>query len=150
MRDLHTSPSNQNRTISFLSISSTMPATLTSVYKQTQWILKTPILKDIVPAVAKVYNDYAGFRQLGLRVDDLYAEETPVMQKALSRLPASEIYSRNFRLLTAHQLALSHHLLPLEKQVTYENDTPYLTPYILEAELEAAEKSELDNIVVSK
>lgn len=70
------------------------------------------------------------------------------MQKALSRLPEDEIYARNFRMITAHQCALSHQLLPSNKAVQPDEDTHYLIPYILEAEKEALEKVELDNIEV--
>lgn len=72
------------------------------------------------------------------------------MQKAISRLPADVSYARNYRFITAHQLALSHQLLPPSKAVKPEEDTHYLIPYILEAEKEAFEKAELDNIVIPK
>lgn len=75
-------------------------------------------------------------------------EETPIAQKALSRLPEDVIYARNFRMITAHQCALSHQLLPPSKTVKPEEDTHYLIPYLLEAEKEAFEKAELDNIEV--
>ena len=72
------------------------------------------------------------------------------MQKAIARLPASESYARNYRILTAHQLSLSQSVLPESKAVKPEEDVPYLTPYILEAEAEAFEKDELNNISFSK
>lgn len=84
------------------------------------------------------------------RFNDLLMEETPVMQKAISRLPDEEIYARNYRFITAHQCALSHQLLPANQAVKPEEDTHYLIPYILEAEKEAFEKAELDNIEVTK
>lgn len=80
----------------------------------------------------------------------MISEESDVMQKAISRLPAQESYARNFRILTAHQSSLSHHLLPKDKQIKQEEDVPYLLPYILEAEKEAFEKKELDNLVIVK
>lgn len=73
-------------------------------------------------------------------------EESPVVQKAISRLPDDELYARNYRLITAHQCSLTHHLLPPNKAVKPEQDNHYLIPYILEAEKEAFEKAELDNI----
>lgn len=51
-------------------------------------------------------------------------------------------------MITAHQCALSHHLLPPNKAVKPEEDSHYLIPYLLEAEKEAFEKAELDNIEV--
>lgn len=82
------------------------------------------------------------------RFNDLIIEENPVMQKAISRLPEEESYARNYRILTAHQCALSHQLLPANKAVKPQEDTHYLIPYILEAEKEAFEKVELDNMKV--
>lgn len=82
------------------------------------------------------------------RYNDLLIEETPVMQKAIKRLPSSVSYARNYRILTAHQLSLSHQLLPADKALKPEEDDHYLIPYILEAEKEAFEKAELDNIEV--
>lgn len=77
-------------------------------------------------------------------------EENPAMQKAISRLPAEESYARNFRIMTAHQLTLSHDLLPESKRVKVEDDVPYLTPYIIEAEAEIAEKAALNDSIVAK
>lgn len=85
---------------------------------------------------------------LTTRFNDLILEETPIVQKALSRLPEQETYARNFRMITAHQCSLSHHLLPANKAVKPEEDIHYLIPYLLEAEKEAFEKAELDNIEV--
>lgn len=82
------------------------------------------------------------------RVDDLIAEENPIVQKAIQRLPEQESYARTYRMITAHQLALSHQILPASKALKPEEDTHYLVPYILEAEKEAFEKSELDHISV--
>ena len=79
----------------------------------------------------------------------IYFLKKPQLCKLLlKRLPSELNYSRNFRILTAHQLALSHQLLPAEKAVKPEEDDNYLIPYILEAEKEAFEKAELDNIEV--
>ncbi|ODV77677.1 14 kDa subunit of cytochrome bd ubiquinol oxidase [Suhomyces tanzawaensis NRRL Y-17324] len=85
---------------------------------------------------------------MGLKFNDLLAEENPTMQKALARLPEQESYARNYRVISAHQLAISHQLLPPSKAIQPEEDTHYLIPYILEAEKEAFEKAELDNIQV--
>lgn len=125
-------------------------ATLTSVIKSCDYVLKTPMLKSVLVPSSKWFTKLSGYRKLGLRLDDILIEETPVMQKAISRLPAEESYLRNYRILTAHQLSLSHNLLPESKQVSDEDDTAYLTPYILEAEAENAEKAELDNISFAK
>ncbi|RCK54400.1 Cytochrome b-c1 complex subunit 7 [Candida viswanathii] len=120
----------------------------TSIVKAANFILSRPTLSKIVTPLAQKFVAYAGYREMGLKFNDLLLEETPVMQTALKRLPDDLSYSRNYRILTAHQLALSHHLLPAGKGVKPEEDTHYLIPYILEAEKEAFEKAELDNIEV--
>ncbi|ODV98022.1 hypothetical protein PACTADRAFT_37149 [Pachysolen tannophilus NRRL Y-2460] len=123
-------------------------ASLTSVVKQCDYILKTPVLRSLFVPASKVFVHLAGYREMGLRLDDILIEETPIMQKAIHRLPNSETYARNYRILTAQQLAMSHQLLPKSKVLKLDEDVPYLTPFILEAEAEAFEKDELDNIIV--
>ncbi|KAI3403099.2 QCR7 [Candida oxycetoniae] len=123
-------------------------SSMTSVVKAANFILSRPTLAKIVVPIAKKFTAYAGYREMGLKFNDIIMEENPVMQTALKRLPPSLSYSRNYRLLTAHQLALSHQLLPPEKAVKPEEDDHYLVPYILEAEKEAFERAELDNIEV--
>lgn len=123
-------------------------ASITSIVKAADFILSRPTLSKVVVPVAKAFCAYAGYREMGLKFNDLIAEESPVMQKAISRLPEEESYARVYRNITAHQLALSHQLLPPNKAVKPEEDNHYLIPYILEAEKEAFEKRELDNIEV--
>lgn len=121
-------------------------ASFTSIVKASDFILRTPALRAVVVPAAKFFVSYAGYRQMGLKFDDLIHEETPVVQKALSRLPKDEIYARNFRMLTAAQCGITHHLLPANEQVKPEEDKPYLLPYLLEIEAENFEREELDNI----
>jgi ubiquinol-cytochrome c reductase subunit 7 len=123
-------------------------ASVTSIVKAADFILSRPTLSKVVVPVAKAFCAYAGYREMGLKFNDLIAEESPVMQKAISRLPEEESYARVYRNITAHQLALSHQILPSNKAVKPEEDNHYLIPYILEAEKEAFEKRELDNIEV--
>ncbi|ODV65243.1 ubiquinol-cytochrome c reductase complex 14 kDa protein [Hyphopichia burtonii NRRL Y-1933] len=125
-------------------------ASVTSIVKLSDFILSRPTLSKIVVPAAKAFCAYAGYREMGLKYNDLIADENPIVEKAISRLPEQEVYARNYRMITAHQLALSHQLLPPKKAVQPEEDTNYLIPYILEVEKEAFEKAELDNIQVSK
>lgn len=127
-----------------------MVASMTSVVKASDYILSRPTLSKIIVPAAKAFCAYAGYREMGLKFNDLLLEETPVMQKAISRLPPDLSYSRVYRNITARQLSLSHDLLPPNKAVKPEEDNHYLVPYILEAEKEAFEKAELDNIQVTK
>ena len=50
------------------------------------------------------YVDRMGYRQLGLRYEDLLPEESEVMQLALKRLPPKEAYDRVFRIRRAFQV----------------------------------------------
>ncbi|EGV63910.1 Cytochrome b-c1 complex subunit 7 [Yamadazyma tenuis] len=125
-------------------------SSFTSIVKVSDYILSRPTLSKIVVPVAKTFCAYAGYREMGLKFNDLILEETPIMQKAISRLPPNESYARVYRNITAHQLSLSHELLPPNKAVKPEEDNHYLVPYILEAEKEAFERAELDNIEVTK
>lgn len=127
---------------------STNMQSVTSIVKVSNFILSRPTLAKVFVPAAKAFTKYAGYREMGLKFNDLLLEETPVMQKAISRLPADLSYSRVYRLITAHQLSLSNELLPANKAVKPEEDDHYLIPYILEAEKEAFEKAELDNIEV--
>ncbi|CCD25780.1 ubiquinol--cytochrome-c reductase subunit 7 NDAI_0F04620 [Naumovozyma dairenensis CBS 421] len=125
-----------------------MPQSFTSITKIGDYILKTPILNKFCVPVANKFIKYSGYRQLGLRYNDLFAEESPVVQTAIRRLPADESYARNYRIIRAHQTELTHHLLPRNEWIKAQDDVPYLLPYILEAELEANEKLKLDNLEV--
>ncbi|WLF81860.1 Cytochrome b-c1 complex subunit 7 [Lodderomyces elongisporus] len=123
-------------------------ASMTSIVKAADFVLSRPTLSKVIVPIAQKFTAYAGYREMGLKYNDLLIEETPVMQKAIKRLPSSVSYARNYRILTAHQLSLSHQLLPADKALKPEEDDHYLIPYILEAEKEAFEKAELDNIEV--
>ncbi|GMM58093.1 ubiquinol--cytochrome-c reductase subunit 7 [Maudiozyma humilis] len=127
-----------------------MPQSFTSIAKVGEYILKSPALSKICVPVAQKYVNLAGYRKLGLTFNDLIAEENPIVQTALSRLPEDESYARNYRIIRAHQTELTHHLLSKNEWVKAKDDVPYLMPYILEAEAAAKEKEELDNLEVVK
>lgn len=42
-------------------------ASLTSVHNMARWVSRTPVLKTIVPAVAKKFTELSGYRDMGLR-----------------------------------------------------------------------------------
>ncbi|CAH01082.1 ubiquinol--cytochrome-c reductase subunit 7 [Kluyveromyces lactis] len=127
-----------------------MPQTFTSIAKIGDYILRTPALAKVVVPIAHQFINLSGYRKMGLRFDDLIEEENELAQTALRRLPADESYARIYRIINAHQLSLSHHLLPKDKWTKPEDDIPYLTPYLLEAEAFVKEKEELDNLEVAK
>jgi len=54
--------------------------------------------------LSKWYATQMGYRQLGLKFEDLLPEENETMQLALKRLPPKEAYDRVFRLRRAFQV----------------------------------------------
>ncbi|KAL8939926.1 MAG: hypothetical protein Q9216_003083 [Gyalolechia sp. 2 TL-2023] len=115
-----------------------------------KFIMKRPWLKRWMKPISEWYAEAAGYRKLGLRVDDLIPEESDTVQLALKRLPPKEAYDRVFRLRRAFQCSLSHQLLPKDQQTKPEEDYLYLTPIIKQIEQESKERGDLDSMVVSK
>ncbi|CCC66581.1 hypothetical protein NCAS_0A00200 [Naumovozyma castellii] len=126
-----------------------MPQSFTSIVKIGDYILKSPTLSKFCVPVAQKFVKYSGYRKLGLTFNDILAEENPVMQTAIRRLPEEDSYARNYRIIRAHQTELTHHLLPRNEWIKAQEDVPYLLPYILEAEAATKEKEELDNLEVA-
>ncbi|KAL8972983.1 MAG: hypothetical protein Q9183_000235 [Haloplaca sp. 2 TL-2023] len=121
-----------------------------SAPSMTKFIMKRPWLKQWMKPLSEWYANAAGYRKLGLRVDDLIPEESDVVMLALKRLPPKEAYDRVFRLRRAFQCSLSHQLLPKDQQTKPEEDYLYLTPIIKEIEQENRERGDLEAMVVSK
>ena len=113
-------------------------------------IMKRPWLQRWVQPLSNWYCNAAGYRQLGLRADDLLPEENDVVQNALKRLRPQEAYDRVFRLRRAFQLSMSHQLLPKEEWTKPDQDVPYLTGLIEEIETEMAEREDLESMVITK
>ncbi|KAK0635906.1 cytochrome b-c1 complex subunit 7 [Bombardia bombarda] len=114
------------------------------------FILKRPWLAKALLPLSNWYSNAAGYRQLGLRFDDLISEEDETVLHALKRLPAKENYDRVFRIRRATQLSLTHKLLPKNEWTKAEEDVPYLAPLIAVLEAEAKEKAALDNLEIIK
>ncbi|XP_077549061.1 cytochrome b-c1 complex subunit 7-like [Haemaphysalis longicornis] len=81
------------------------------------------------------------YYQYGLLKCDLYRDE-PVTLEAVRRLPKKIQDERNYRILRAVQCNIAHSILPESQWTKYEDDVPYLDPYIAEVEKEEAEKKE--------
>lgn len=64
------------------------------------------------------YVTKMGYRQLGLKLEDLLPEESEVMQTALKRLPPKEAYDRIFRLRRAFQVCYQWLLRPSSGYLT--------------------------------
>ncbi|KAI8073113.1 cytochrome b-c1 complex subunit 7 [Gongronella butleri] len=109
-------------------------------------------LSGLLKPVSKVYASAAGYRQIGLRYDDLIAEENPTVKEALRRFEIASpraAYDRAYRIRVAMQCSTTQSVLPKEQWVTPEQDVRYLQPYIDEVTAEQAEREAFDNIKLS-
>merc|ERR1712198_352395 len=104
-----------------------------------------------VSTLQKAFNAFrgwyiyaAGYRQLGLRADDLRMDENPDVATAISRLPAEDQHQRIFRIKRAMDLSLKHQILPKSEWTTPEQDELYLTDMIERARRERKEREEWD------
>ncbi|KAI2640262.1 14 kDa subunit of cytochrome bd ubiquinol oxidase [Xylaria nigripes] len=114
------------------------------------FILKRPWLRNFFQPLATWYTNAAGYRQLGLRADDLISEESEEVLKALKRLPPQDAYDRVYRLRRAIQCSVTHKLLPKEQWTKPEEDVPYLSPIIAQLRAAEKEKADLDSMTVIK
>ncbi|KAK3942243.1 cytochrome b-c1 complex subunit 7 [Diplogelasinospora grovesii] len=114
------------------------------------YVVKKPWLMSMLKPLANWYANAAGYRQLGLRADDLISEEDETVLLALKRLPASERYDRIFRIRRATQLSIQHKLLPKNEWTKTEDDVPYLAPLIEQLEAEQKERDALEALSVMK
>ncbi|TGZ84162.1 14 kDa subunit of cytochrome bd ubiquinol oxidase [Ascodesmis nigricans] len=113
-------------------------------------LLRVPGAKSLINKLAEPYRNLAGYRQVGLRHDDLIDTLNPVVTKAVSRLPMREKHDRVYRHRRAMQCSLAQTILPKEEWTKPEEDVPYLQPYIDEIIRENAERAELDSLVRAK
>ncbi|GAK68419.1 cytochrome bd ubiquinol oxidase [Moesziomyces antarcticus] len=115
-----------------------------------KYVQSSPALMRMLKPVANAYANATGHRQMGLRYDDLLVEESPRVQKALSRLPEREAYDRAFRLRQASQLSVLHRELPKDQWLPAKEDKRYLTPYVAEVAEEESERAAWDTVAVKK
>ncbi|XP_057308511.1 cytochrome b-c1 complex subunit 7-like [Hydractinia symbiolongicarpus] len=92
------------------------------------------------------YVNAAGYRQMGLRADDLHMEENQDVSKAISRLPEEVQYQRIFRIKRALDLSMKHQILPKEDWTDPKEDVFYLSPLIEQAKAERIEREQWDRI----
>ncbi|KAK6843523.1 hypothetical protein PG990_004597 [Apiospora arundinis] len=114
------------------------------------FVMKRPWLRNMLKPVANWYSNAAGYRQLGLRADDLILEEDEQVLKALKRLPPQEAYDRVYRLRRAVQCSVTAKILPKDQWTKPEEDTPYLKPLIEQLKAEEKEKEDLDSLTIVK
>ncbi|KAL9037092.1 MAG: hypothetical protein Q9214_005848 [Letrouitia sp. 1 TL-2023] len=114
------------------------------------FIHRHPTLHRLMIPFAKWYCQIAGYRQLGLKADDLISEENEIVLQALKRLPPKEAYDRVFRLRRAIQCSVTHQLLPKDQWTKPEEDRLYLMPVIRQIEAEIKEREDLESMIVNK
>ncbi|KAI1494960.1 cytochrome b-c1 complex subunit 7 [Biscogniauxia mediterranea] len=112
------------------------------------FIIKRPWLYNLLKPVASWYANAAGYRQLGLKYDDLILEEDEDVLKAVQRLSPKESYDRVYRIRRAYQCSVAHKLLPKDQWTKPEEDVPYLSPILEQIKAEQKEKTALDAITV--
>ncbi|KAH6641760.1 cytochrome b-c1 complex subunit 7 [Chaetomium tenue] len=113
-------------------------------------VSKRPWLANMLKPLAGWYANAAGYRQLGLKADDLLVEEDEAVLKALGRLSPKESYDRIYRIRRATQLSLQQKILPKNEWTKAEEDVPYLSPILAQVYAEAKEKHALDTLTVLK
>ncbi|XP_013888656.1 cytochrome b-c1 complex subunit 7 [Austrofundulus limnaeus] len=89
----------------------------------------------------KWYYNWCGFNKLGLMKYDVYHEDEDV-KEAVRRLPENVYNDRVFRIKRALHLSMKHRILPKEEWTKYEEDIPYLKPYLDEVIRERKEREE--------
>ncbi|KAH8893503.1 putative ubiquinol-cytochrome C reductase complex 14kD subunit [Thozetella sp. PMI_491] len=114
------------------------------------FILKRPWLQKMVAPLASWYGQASGYRQLGLRFDDLLEEERESVQVALKRLGEKERYDRIYRIRRAVQLDITKKVLPRDQWTKPEDDKPYLMPLVEQVEAEWKERNDLDTLTPLK
>jgi len=100
--------------------------------------------------VANWYVNASGFRKYGFKYDDLLQEETPTVQRALTRLEPREYYDRSYRLKRASHASVLHAPLAKEEWTKAEDDVRYLLPHVHEVMKEDAERKHWDTIIVER
>ncbi|TPX31060.1 hypothetical protein SmJEL517_g05514 [Synchytrium microbalum] len=97
--------------------------------------------------LANWYRNQMGYRQMGLRYDDLIPDETEVVQEALRRLPPKEFQDRHFRFKRAFALSNAQNTLDAAEWTKPEEDVPYLRPLMQQLENEMSSKEAFDQMV---
>ncbi|KAK5992274.1 Cytochrome b-c1 complex subunit 7 [Cladobotryum mycophilum] len=114
------------------------------------YVLRRPWLAKLLTPAANWYAGAAGYRQLGLRYDDLLEEENEAMQVALKRLSAKDSYERIYRIRRGVQCSYQQKILPKDQWTKPEEDVPYMRTILAQVEAELAEKDALDSMTVIK
>lgn len=117
-------------------------------YSLAPFIQARPWLHKALTPIANWYGNAAGYRQYGLRYDDLLEEERVAHKLALDRLSPREQYDRVYRIRRSVQCSVQHKVLPREQWTKPEEDVRYLQPHIDAIHNEIDEKNALDSLTV--
>ncbi|KAL4401088.1 Cytochrome b-c1 complex subunit 7, mitochondrial [Malassezia pachydermatis] len=112
------------------------------------FIKSSPSLHKLFQPAANAYAQAAGYRQMGLRYEDLIEEENTQMQRALKRLSPKETYDRVYRMRRAVQCSILQRDLPKEQWTKPEEDKNYLTPLLKEIQAADEERAAWDTMKV--
>ncbi|KAF9232142.1 cytochrome b-c1 complex subunit 7, partial [Melanogaster broomeanus] len=107
-------------------------------------------LKPLVTPIALWYADLMGYRQMGLKYDDLQYFRPETVQQALGRLTPREAYDRAYRMKMSLHTSALHKPLPKEQWVSAKDDVRYLKPHIEEVIKEEEERFTWDNMIVAR
>ncbi|XP_017310320.1 cytochrome b-c1 complex subunit 7 [Ictalurus punctatus] len=102
---------------------------------------KAPATGKLLLGFRKWYYNAAGFNKLGLMRDDTIYEN-PDVKEAIRRLPERAYNDRMFRIKRALDLSMKQQILPKEQWTKFEEDMPYLEPYLKEVVRERTEMEE--------
>ncbi|KXJ14074.1 cytochrome b-c1 complex subunit 7 [Exaiptasia diaphana] len=86
----------------------------------------------------------AGYRQIGLRREDLLSDDDPDVVEALKRIPDDELNMRNFRVKRAIDATMKQRLLPQELWTKPSEDVTYLDIVIEQVKKERMERELFD------
>lgn len=119
-------------------------------YSLINWINSSRTVSGYVKPIANWYANVSGYRRMGLKYDDIVADESPEIQRALERLTPREQYDRQYRMKLASHASLTHKDLPKEQWVDPKDDVRYLTPHVEEVVKENQERAVWDSIKVQR
>ena|SRR6476660_2809772 len=72
----------------------------------------TSVVGKTLVKISNWHTKQMGYRQMGLKYDDLLSEENPIVEEAVKRLTPSEYYERLFRTRRALNLSVKKEELP--------------------------------------
>ncbi|KLO18555.1 cytochrome bd ubiquinol oxidase [Schizopora paradoxa] len=113
-------------------------------------VAKSRSVYNLLKPISDWYAQASGYRQMGLKYDDLLLEERDDVQKAIGRLNERESYDRMYRFRVASQASVQHKDLPKEQWIKKEDDVRYLKPHVEEVWKEDMERAKWDSIQVQK